>query len=281
MTTQYQLAVGALSGLGDDAFLQRAYFTLLGRAADPAGFKDYLARLRSGVQRAQVWGELAISEEAKRFAGQPALRTAAPQQGKLGAPMSLAQLLRFDGADFVRQAYRIVLGREADPIGLRDRVQLLEAGGSKSQILADLRCDAEGQAYGCTLPGLDDWVKLVQQQASVWDLLALHGDLFLIGAYLALFRREPDLDGFVRYMELLRSGASRTFVLMELFSSPEAREKSSNVRGLPRAIAQYKKAQRKTWGGWYGRNVLGVESDLPADRERRALAYLCAAAKAM
>ena len=28
------------------------------------------------------------------------------------------------------------------------------------------------------------------------------------------------------------------------------------------------------------RNVLGVESDLPADRERRALAYLCAAAKA-
>jgi len=277
MTAQYQQTVSALNGLGDDAFLQRAYSTLLGRAPDPIGLRDYLARLRAGVQRAQVWGELACSEEARRFASKPIARPNTAAAPKATLPSSLLQLLQLDGSEFLQQAYRVVLGREADPTGLRDRLQVLDAGGSKSQILADLRCDPEGLAYASSFSGLDDWIKLVQQQASVWDLLALNGEMFLIGAYVALFRREPDVHGFQRYLELMQSGASRTFVLMELFNSPEAREKAAAVRGLPKAIAQYKKAQRKSWGGWYGRNVLGVESDLPADRERRALVYRCVA----
>lgn len=277
MSVQYQQAVSALSGLGDDAFVHKAYATLLGRPADPTGFRDYLARLRTGVPRLQIWSELATSEEAKRFAMRPVLRPASPvsasAQAKIATPATLAQLLKLDGAEFVRQAYRVVLGREADPTGLRDRLQQLEAGGARSQVLADLRCDPEGQAFGAKLAGLDDWVKLAQQQASVADLLMLYGDLFVMGAYVALFKREPDPDGFARYMALLTAGASRTFVLMELFKSPEAREKSSDVRGLVNALALYKKAQRKSWGGWYCRNVLGAESDLPADRERRALTY--------
>lgn len=278
MSVQFQQAVGALSGLGDDAFVQRAYATLLGRPADPTGLRDYLARLRAGVPRLQIWSELASSEEAKRFVMRPVSRPASPAsasaQAKRATPATLAQLLKLEGADFVRQAYWVVLGREADPTGLHDRLQQLESGGAKSQVLADLRCDPEGQAFASTLPGLDDWVKLVQQQASVSDLLMWYGDLFVIGAYVALFKREPDPDGFARYTALLKSGASRTFILMELYKSPEAREKSSDVRGLVRAIELYKKAQRKSWAGWYGRNVVGAESDLPADREHRALAYV-------
>ena len=280
MSVQFQQAVGALSGLGDDAFVHKAYATLLGRPADPTGFRDYCAKLRAGIARAQIWGELATSDEAKRFAARPAPRpvstASAPAQPKPAAPATLAQLLKLEGAAFVRQAYWVVLGREADPTGLRDRVQQLEAGGAKSQVLADLRCDPEGQAFGAKLAGLDDWVKLAQQQASVSDLLMLYGELFVMGAYVALFKREPDPDGFERYMALLKAGASRTFILMELFKSPEAREKSSNLRGLVKAIALYKKAQRKSWRGWYCRNVLGAESDLPADRERRSLAYMLA-----
>lgn len=274
MSVQFQQAVSALSGLGDDAFVHKAYANLLGRPADPTGFRDYLARLRTGVPRLQIWGELVTSEEAKRFAMRPVPRPVAPAQGKTARPATLAQLLKLEGAEFVSQAYWVVLGREADPTGLRDRVQQLEAGGAKSQVLADLRCDPEGQAFGTKLPGLDDWVKLAQQQASVYDLLMLYGDLFVMGAFVALFKREPDPEGFARYMALLTAGASRSFILMELFKSPEAREKSSDVRGLVNAIGLYKKAQRKSWVGWYCRNVLGAESDLPADRERRALAYM-------
>ncbi|MDP2368657.1 DUF4214 domain-containing protein [Rhodoferax sp.] len=272
MGTQVQQVVNSFNTLGDDGFVQKGYTTLLGRSADPAGLKDYVARLRAGVSRTQVWSELAGSDEAKRFAARQPVKLVVPQI-KAAVACSLADLLALDGAEFVRQAYQSVLGREADPTGLRDYVQRLEEGTSRSQLLADLRCDPEGKAFDSKLVGLDDWVKLVQQQASVGDLLVLHGRMFLTAAYVALFKREPDPDGFARYIALLQSGASRTFVLTELFRSPEAREKGSEVRGLVKAIAQYEKAQRKSWGGWYGRNVLGVESDLPADCERRALAY--------
>lgn len=272
MSTQVQQVVNSFSALDDDGFVRKGYTTLLGRAADPTGLRDYLARLRAGVPRSQVWSELAGSDEAKRFAARQPLKLVV-LQAKAAVAGSLAGLLALDGAEFVRQAYQSVLGREADPTGLRHYVQRLEEGTSRSQLLADLRCDPEGKAFDSKLAGLDDWVKLVQQQASVADLLVLQGGLFVTGAYVALFKREPDPEGYARYMALLQSGASRTFVLKELFNSPEAREKASNVRGLVKAIAQYKKAQRKSWGGWYGRNVLGAESDLPADRERRALAY--------
>lgn len=281
MSTQYQQVVNTFSALGDDAFVQKGYLTLLGRPADPTGLRDYVARLRAGVPRVQVWGEWATSDEAKRFAVRQAAKPVAPAVktapvGSSAPVASLMELLAFDGAEFVRQAYRCVLGREADPSGLSGYVQRLEAGTSRSQLVADLRCDPEGKAFDSKLPGLDDWVKLVQHKASFSEVLTWQGRMFVVAAYVALFEREPDPAGFARYMELLRSGASRSFLLMELARSPEAREKASDIRGLENAIAVYRKAQRKSWTGWYCRNVLGAESDLPADRERRALAYAAA-----
>lgn len=134
-------------------------------------------------------------------------------------------------------------------------------------------CDATRKAKRLP-PHCRVWTTGPLAQQIRFDLLMWYGDLFVIGAYVALFKREPDPDGFARYTALLKSGASRTFILMELCKSPEAREKSSDVRGLVRAIELYKKAQRKSWAGWYGRNVVGAESDLLADREHRALAYV-------
>ncbi len=280
MSMQYQQVVSTLNGLGDDAFVQKAYVALLGRPADPTGLKDYVARLRAGVQRSQVWSELATSEEARRFAARQPVRAGASTANPVAAS-SLSDLLALEGAEFVRQAYRCVLGREADPSGLSGYLQRLEAGTSRSQLVADLRCDPEGKAFDSKMPGLDDWVKLVQHKSTVADVLTWQGPMFLVAAYVALFEREPDPDGLARYMGLLKAGASRTFVLMELANSPEAREKASAIRGLENAIAVYKKAQRKSWRGWYCRNVLGAESDLPSDRERRAMSYALAGAGAV
>lgn len=280
MSMRYQQVVSTLDGLGDDAFVQKAYVALLGRPVDPTGLKEYVARLRAGVQRSQVWSELAISEEARRFAARQPARAGASTANPVAAS-SLADLLALEGAEFVRQAYRCVLGREADPSGLSGYVQRLEAGTSRSQLVADLRCDPEGKAFDSKMPGLDDWVKLVQHKSTVADVLTWHGPMFLVAAYVALFEREPDPDGLARYMGLLKAGASRTFVLTELANSPEAREKASDIRGLENAIAVYKKAQRKSWRGWYCRNVLGAESDLPSDRERRAMPYALAGSGAV
>jgi hypothetical protein len=55
-----------LMQLGDEAFLETAYRVLLGREADGAGRRAYLARLEAGVPRALVLQELQSSDEGRR-----------------------------------------------------------------------------------------------------------------------------------------------------------------------------------------------------------------------
>lgn len=52
------------AALSPEAFVQHAYWALLGRAADPNGFESYAARLRLGLSRADLWKELSASDEA-------------------------------------------------------------------------------------------------------------------------------------------------------------------------------------------------------------------------
>jgi hypothetical protein len=271
-----------LAGLADDAFVRKAYLTLLGRAADASGTRDYLARLRSGVSRRQVWGEIARSEEAKRHL---AVRSQATRQGTgaRGRIASVDDLLALDGLPFIAEAYRQILGREADAAGLRDYSARLAAGGAKEQVLADLRSDREGQAFASSLPGLDDLVRAVpsgltgrsrgaaHQPVSLEELLALEGGEFVDAAYRMLFGRPADSGGLGRYVPLLLQGFSKLFILDALYASPEAKEKGVRLPALEPRLRAYRRAQAPGWGGWYWRQVRGVESDLPRDREVRAV----------
>ncbi len=264
-----------LAGLTDEAFLRTAYVTLLGRAADAAGTRDYLARLKSGVGRKQVWAEISTSEEAQRHLTRraPATHSVAPASGTVQA---VGDLLRLEGAAFIAEAYRQVLGRDVDATGARNYGSRLAAGDSKEQILADLRSDPEGQAFNSRLAGLDDLVRAVQAgkggaAGSLDELLALDGPAFVKGAYQLLFRREADDGGLARYCPLLRQGFSKLFVLDALYTSPEARDKGASLPSLEPRLRAYRRAQRTSWSGWYWRHVRGVESDLPRDREVRAL----------
>ncbi len=282
----------SFQGLSDDAFLKKAYMSLLGRAPDVGGATAYLDRLRSGVPRTQIWSEIASADEARRFASRqaPASRPApapapvpVPVPSWQPRPGSVNDLLMLDGVEFVRSAYREVLGREADATGLSDYTTRLSSGTSKQQLLADLRCDPEGRAFAAPLPGLDDLVLVVQKSGTppdddvtaetLDDLLALQGEVFVRAAYRVLFKRDPDPQGLKRYLELLRAGHSNMLVLKALYEAPEAREKSAQLAGLKTAIRNYDKAQRRSWKGWYYRAVLGAPSELPRDRELRALFY--------
>jgi hypothetical protein len=274
------LLAPSFAQLENEAFLEQAYQTLLGRTADASGLKDYLYRLNAGATRGQILKELANSAEAQRFnlrqtgnavAQDPQSRPPA-QAGVAVTPLS--DLLMLNGDDFVLKAFRSVLGRQADRVGAQFFLQQLEAGNSKTSVIADMSDSLEGKALSSKLPGLADWLKLSRQHSSVAELMALQGDLFVIGAYVVMFKREPDPEGFARYIGLLRSGCSKSFILAALYDSPEAREKSANLPGLASMLALYKKGQRRSWRGWYCRQVLGAESDLPAEQERRALAHL-------
>jgi pyruvate/2-oxoglutarate dehydrogenase complex dihydrolipoamide acyltransferase (E2) component len=185
----------SLSGLSDEVFVQRAYLALLGRPADPSGFRHNLERLRSAVAREQVWEDLANSEESVQFRGKwldaapaaergaaakpagaapaaaatpgarpaPVLTAAAPARSFAAPPRpaaatSVKELLAKDGADLVQAAYWAILGREADSSGLKHYAQRLAAGDSKQQVLADLRRDPEGRAFNARIEGLDELV---------------------------------------------------------------------------------------------------------------------------
>jgi hypothetical protein len=266
----------SFESLQDQAFLGKVYIALLGRPVDATGFRDYMARLRQGTSRLQICEELATSEEGQRFEAQ---RRGAMEANPIAASApvrSVDELLRFDGDQFVRQAYLALLGRSVDPSGLQHYTGQLSKGVSKTQIVADIYSDPEGQQYKSPLSGLEDLVRRVQigtstEPSGVQDLLLLDDDDFLRAAYRVLLEREPDPEGRSIYSDLVRSGVSKMYVIRELYRSPEASTKSIRLPGLARALQHYEKANRRTWVGWYYRNVKGVESDVPAEIRIRAL----------
>lgn len=301
----------SLKGLSEEVFVQRAYLALLGRPADPTGYRHNLEKLRLAVPREQIWEDLANSEESQAFrskwesiqtvatarpaplngatAAAPTVLTTRPPAQAYAAPMRepnathVAELLRKDGASFIQAAYRAVLGREADPSGLRYYSERLAAGDRKEQVLVALRNDPEGRAFNADIGGLAELLAAAAAAKPAAaappptighanDLLSLHGEAFLRAAYLAVLRREIDPDGLQRYLDVLRNGYSRSHILKELAASNEARAATGSVPGLDSMLAAYDRAQSRSWGGWYWRAVMGAESDLPAARELRMLA---------
>lgn len=188
-----------LEALSNEAFLSRAYATLLGREPDTSYVIQHLARLRGGASRAEVWKQIASSRDQGVLnnlpATPPGVQPAGTEAAARRGGMTLNELLGLQGEALVRTAYVLFLGRDADPDGLR------------------------------------------------------------------------------LYLGLLRSGVSGFSIVKALFESDEAKRAGARMAGLPEAIAEYRKAQRRSPAGWYLRHVRGVISDLPRDREIRALLY--------
>jgi Domain of unknown function (DUF4214) len=69
-------------------------------------------------------------------------------------PGSVEALLALADADFVRAAYRTVLGRQADPTGLAHYVDCVRRGADKTVLVADLARSNEGRQRTQTLAGL-------------------------------------------------------------------------------------------------------------------------------
>jgi hypothetical protein len=64
-----------LMSLYDEAFLEKAYQVILGRAPDESGLANYLPKVRSGVHRGHIILELAESEEGRsKRSDLPAIR---------------------------------------------------------------------------------------------------------------------------------------------------------------------------------------------------------------
>jgi hypothetical protein len=74
-----------------------------------------------------------------------------------GRGPGIGALLRLNGTEFVQEAYRVILGREADQGGLGLYTERLEGKGraEKIEILCSLAESLEGIQRSTRLPGLE------------------------------------------------------------------------------------------------------------------------------
>ena len=90
-------------------------------------------------------------------------------------PYSLALLLRGDHAQFLVGAYDAILKRYPDPIGFTNFLATLRGGGSRIEVLHEMRYSAEGRKVAATIPGLWPrymWAKVRRRRNRVRKLAA-------------------------------------------------------------------------------------------------------------
>jgi SAM-dependent methyltransferase len=68
--------------------------------------------------------------------------------------VSIAELARPSGREFIENAYRSILRRDSDPTGLEYQMSVLGSGAGKIEIIGDMRYSAEGRRNGMRIPGL-------------------------------------------------------------------------------------------------------------------------------
>jgi hypothetical protein len=159
---------------------------------------------------------------------------------------TMEQLLALHGEDFVRTAYQVLLGREADDAGLAHYGKRLAAGEGKQAVVFALAESPEGQAR-LAQPIARDPAEAVAALAGTTD------QAFVEGAYLRLLGREADPGGLANYLELAQAPGGRERVARELFASDEARHWRKVVvsfREDLQELVAFEKGARQLTGWW-------------------------------
>ena len=207
-------------------------------AAPQVDVEQLMARIREEVARRKQHRVPA----AENLAPLSANETPAPV-----AP-GLAELLRYEGAECVAQAYRTLLRREPEPAALEGRTLTLESGGNAAKIdmFRELCASDEGRGVGAAVRGLTVPYLL-------GELLGGDDAEFVARAYQTLLGRTPDAEGLQTYLTCLREYAlSRMDTLRVLRFSEEGQVLAVEVAGLqpPVSIQQLRKIDSLKEGGY-------------------------------
>ena len=132
--------------------------------ASPDVFDRLVRRIQVGdlLRQARAYREGLAQAQANPSPPQPV-----PGQGAAApeAP-SLSDLMALDGRQFVESAYRALLLRDADEIGLAFYIAEIESGLSKLEVLAALSDSSEGRACAVELAGLKEALSAASETRS-------------------------------------------------------------------------------------------------------------------
>lgn len=120
--------------------------------------------------------------------------------------MRIAELASLPDETFLREAYRLVLGRDIDTSGLEGYKRRLARGARRESVLVDLARSAEARA-----------------RFAPPALLELPDEAFVDSAYVRFLGRNADPDGMRNYLSQLGKHGDRIRILRALGGSQEAR----------------------------------------------------------
>lgn len=135
---------------------------------------------------------------------------------------------------FVRDTYRLLLGREPDKEGIRAHLDAMSHGVSRERLFFEVRVSPEGCRTAVPVEGL----RIGSIRAA--ELLALDGVCFADGLYLALLGRTPGEAEMGEVLKALTHGTPRESLCGAAAQSKEAREVGTVLTGLRRAQASRK-----------------------------------------
>jgi FkbM family methyltransferase len=215
----------------------------------------------------------------------PAPANAAP------AATSIAELLQHDGTRFVQCAYMTLLKRPADPDGLAHYTDSLHLGVSKHEVIRQLRDSREGRSRNVDLAGLQGALQrarlarvlrrvaeapkslvrssTLRSRGALDQLLALHNDEFVRGAYAAVLQRPPDIDGYSFYLNRLQRGTPKWQLLAEMADSEEAKGRE-RLGGLDALIRAQRRARFPLIGA-FARRRTRIEGASAVETRLRAI----------
>jgi glycogen synthase len=174
-----------------------------------------------------------ILQEIENLSPEAASATAEALLDRSCYPTDILSALRrlWDKPDdeFIEGLYRLVLGRDPDPLGLSLQMNRLRSGGSRTEILEVLT--SSGECGRST-----EWEKYVQEvrewppvpfsgrdyPSVISDIWGLRDREFVTQLYRILLGRAPDPGGLDAYCERLARGERRSGVVEAIASSPEA-----------------------------------------------------------
>jgi hypothetical protein len=142
----------------------------------------------------------------------------------------LDELLVLQDERFLRAAYRLFLGREADPEGFHAYLEQLRGGVARLEVVALLALSREGLAHAARSPraraAFSEATRVIRSrlapEADTIEALLAHDDeAFVRCAYLVVLARDPDAAGLALYVGLLRGGEPKRRVLGSLRRSAE------------------------------------------------------------
>jgi len=232
-------------------FVDHVYAKLLRRDPDPAGYAYRLSEVRRGWPgKVGILAELVASSEGRsrnlRIRGLLVAR-AWRKWGRYDA--RLADLLRYDGAEFVDRIYGRLLYRDPDPAGYAYRLSEVRRGWpGKVGVLAELVASSEGRSRNLRIRGLllaRAWRKWGRYDARLADLLRYDGAEFVDQVFARLLWREaPRSEHAAHIAEAQRGRAGKLNVLAGVVSCAEGRRKGLRVRGLTFAVLAQRLYQR-------------------------------------